>query len=61
MNSREFFSKVALMRQLQQEYFKTRSKSVLNECKTVEREVDAEIKRVNAIIGNQPKEQELFR
>ncbi|ERJ80049.1 hypothetical protein J5A56_00540 [Prevotella melaninogenica] len=61
MNSREFFSKVALMRQLQQEYFKTRRKSVLNECKTVEREVDAEIKRVNAIIGNQPKEQELFR
>lgn len=61
MNSREFFSKVALMRQLQQEYFKTRSKSVLTECKTVEREVDAEIKRVNAIIGNQSKEQELFK
>lgn len=59
MNSREFFSKVALMRQLQQEYFKTRSKSILDECKTVEREVDAEIKRVNAII--QPKEQELFK
>lgn len=61
MNGREFFSKVALMRQLQQEYFKTRSKSVLNECKKLEREVDTEIKRVNAIIGNQPKEQELFR
>ena len=61
MNSREFFSKVALMRQLQQEYFKTRSKSILDECKTVEREVDAEIKRVNAIIGNQSKEQELFK
>ena len=59
MNSREFFSKVALMRKLQQEYFKTRSKSVLDKCKTVEREVDAEIKRVNAII--QPKEQELFK
>lgn len=61
MNSREFFSKVALMRQLQQEYFKTRSKSILADCKTVEREVDAEIKRVNAIIGSQPKEQELFK
>lgn len=61
MNSRDFFSKVALMRQLQQEYFKTRSKSVLDKCKTVEREVDAEIKRVNTIIGNQSKEQELFK
>ena len=60
MNSREFFNKIALMRQPQQEYFKTRSKSILDECKTVEREVDAEINRVNAIIGNQPKEQELF-
>lgn len=61
MNSRDFFNKVALMRQLQQEYFKTRSKSILDECKTVERKVDAEIKRVNAIIGSQPKEQELFK
>lgn len=59
MNSRDFFSKVALMRQLQQEYFKTRSKSILADCKTVEREVDAETKRVNTII--QPKEQELFK
>lgn len=61
MNNRDFFNKVDLMRKLQQEYFKTRSKSVLTECKAVEREVDAEIKRVNAIIGSQPKEQELFK
>ena len=61
MNSREFFSKVALMRQLQQEYFKTRSRFVLEKCKTVEKEVDVEIKRVNAIIVSQPKEQELFK
>ena len=61
MNSREFFNKVALMRKLQQEYFKTRSKSILNECKMVEREVDAEIKRVNAIIERRQKEQELFK
>ena len=46
MNSREFFDKVALMRKLQQEYFKTRSKTILDDCKTVEREIDAEIKRV---------------
>lgn len=61
MNSRVFFDKVALMRRLQQEYFKTRSKSVLEQCKVVEREVDVEIKRVNAIIGNQPIEKSLFR
>jgi conserved domain protein len=61
MNSREFFSKVALMRQLQKEYFKTRSKSVLAECKAIERDIDNEIKRVNAIIGNQSKKQELFK
>lgn len=61
MNSRDFFDKVALMRQLQKEYFKTRSKSVLEQCKVVENEVDVEIKRVNAILGNQPIEKSLFR
>lgn len=61
MNSRSFFDKVALMRRLQQEYFKTRSKSVLEQCKAVEKEVDVEIKRVNAILGNQPIEKSLFR
>ena len=59
MNSREFFNKVAFMRQLKKEYFNTRSKSVLAECKAIEREIDTEIKRVNAII--QTKEQNLFK
>nr|DAY13816.1 MAG TPA: signalosome complex subunit 7a protein [Caudoviricetes sp.] len=61
MDSREFFNKVALMRQLQQEYFRTRSRSVLTNCKNVERVIDAEIKRVNAIIERRKKEQELFK
>ena len=61
MNSRVFFDKVALMRQLQKEYFKTRSKTVLEQCKVVEKEVDVEINRVNAILGNQPIEKSLFR
>ena len=61
MNSRDFFDKVALMRRLQQEYFKTRSKTVLEQCKVVEKEVDVEIKCVNAILGNQPIEKSLFR
>lgn len=50
MDSQEFFNKVALMRQLQQEYFHTRSRSVLTNCKNTEREVDAEIKRVDTIM-----------
>lgn len=58
MNSKDFFNKVAFMRQLQKEYFKTRSKSILSECKAIEREIDTEIRRVNAII--QTKEQNLF-
>lgn len=46
------------MRQLQKEYFNTRSKSVLAECKAIEREIDTEIRRVNAIL--QTNEQNLF-
>ena len=61
MDSQEFFNKVALMRQLQQEYFRTKSRFILAICKDAEREIDAEIKRVDAIIGSQPKEQELFK
>lgn len=61
MNSRDFFDKVALMRRLQREYFKTRSKTVLDKSKAIEKEVDAEIERVNAILGiRQPSEQNLF-
>lgn len=51
MNSREFFDKVSLMRRLQREYFKTRSKSVLERSKAVEREIDAEIERVSRMCG----------
>ena len=58
MDSREFFNKVALMRQLQQEYFRTKSRFILTNCKNIEREIDAEIKRVNAIMEHRQKEQE---
>lgn len=61
MDSREFFNKVALMRQLQQEYFRTGSRFILKNRKNVEREIDAEIKRVNAIMERRQKEQELFK
>lgn len=45
------FGKVTAMRQAQREYFKTRSQSALRQSKALEREVDAEIERVNKILG----------
>lgn len=47
MNSKEFFDKVAQMREAQKKYFRTRSQQALSESKMLEREIDAEIKRVN--------------
>ena len=52
MNAREFFNKVTQMRSMQKEYFRTRSKTALQESKRLEREIDAEIKRVNEIMNN---------
>lgn len=51
MNSREFFDKVCLMRRLQREYFKTRNRSVMEQSKQVEREIDNEIERVQKKLG----------
>ena len=64
MNARQFFDKVALMRKLQKEYFRTRSKTALNQSKAVEREVDAEIARVHDALGTpatkQPEQRNIF-
>ena len=64
MNARQFFDKVALMRKLQKEYFRTRSKTALNQSKAVEREVDAEIARVHDALGTlatkRPEQQNIF-
>jgi hypothetical protein len=49
MNPRQFFDKVAEMRRLQKEYFKSRSPFVLDKSKKIEKEIDDEIKRVQAI------------
>lgn len=61
---RQFFDKVALMRKLQKEYFRTRSKTALNQSKAVEREVDAEIARVHDALGTpatkQPEQRNIF-
>jgi hypothetical protein len=49
MNPRQFFDKVVEMRRLQKEYFKSRSPFVLDKSKKIEKEIDDEIKRVQAI------------
>lgn len=52
MNAREFFYLVAQMRATQREYFKTRDQMTLRACRAMENEVDAEIARVKAIVGD---------
>lgn len=49
MNAKLFFDKVVEMRRLQKEYFKSRSLSILDKSKKIEREIDDEIKRVQTI------------
>lgn len=55
MTAREFFEKVAAMRQAQRDYFKNRDKDTLIRSKTLEKEVDDEIKRATEIIEKQTK------
>lgn len=51
MNAREFFYAVANMRRAQREYFKTRDQRTLRACRAMENEIDGEIARVKAILG----------
>lgn len=57
MTAREFFEKVAAMRQAQRDYFKTRDKEVLIRSKQLEKEVDDEIKRVTKILQSNVNEE----
>ena len=50
MDARQFFELVRRMRAYQREYFKNRRKSDLQQSKILERKVDEEIKRVEAIV-----------
>lgn len=50
MNARQFFDKVAEMRNAQKKYFETRDKSALDEAKRLEKEIDAEIRRVEIVL-----------
>ena len=51
MNAKEFFYIVASMRKAQKDYFRTRTTEALNKSKSLEKQVDAEIQRVNDIIN----------
>lgn len=53
MNAEQFYKLVVRMRDAQCRYFKYRSTSALNESKQLEKAVDDEIKRVNAILQQQ--------
>lgn len=60
MNAKDFFNLVSYMRETQKEYFRTRSSEVLQLSKRLEKQVDDEIKRVNAILNKVPQEGTLF-
>lgn len=53
MDSKTFFEKVVQMRELQKQYFRTRSSETLRQSKRLEKEIDDEIKRVQEIIHRQ--------
>lgn len=62
MKARAFFDKVSEMREAQKEYFKTRNSAALTRSMALEKEIDDEISRVNAILNkrSQPIQGYLF-
>lgn len=50
MNAREFFFKVAEMRDLQNQYFETKDRRTFLHVRAVENDIDREIRRVLSII-----------
>lgn len=60
MNAKEFFELVAKMRKAQKDYFATRTTEALFLSKRLEREVDAEIQRVDDVVNNRPTQKSMF-
>lgn len=56
MNARQFFDRVVQLRKFQKEYFATRSKDALRQSIALEKEIDAEIERVQALVNSKPVE-----
>lgn len=59
MNNREFFEAVVKLRQLQKDYFKTRSSMALQASKKQEKLIDEEVIRVNEVLLNKAKQGDL--
>ena len=60
MSAKEFFETVVKMREAQKKFFKSHSSFDLETAKRYEKVVDAEIKRVREITGEEPKQLTLF-
>jgi hypothetical protein len=56
----QFFNLVKAMREAQMEYFSSRSHEALQKARSLERSVDAYIKRGDDYLKRQPKEPTLF-
>lgn len=55
MTAKEFFYLVSQMREAQRDYFRTRDQAILRRARALERDVDAEIFRVKAIIATEER------
>ena len=61
MNAKEFFDKVVQMRKAQNKYFRIHTSTDLAASKKLEKEIDAEIERVQNIMKQkEPTQSDLF-
>jgi hypothetical protein len=60
MNSKQFFKTVVEMRKAQREYFRTHTKASLRNSMRLEDEIDAEIKRVEALGEKEQNKEQKF-
>lgn len=58
MNHKEFYDKVVGMRKAQKDYFKFRSSAYLQTSKRLEREIDDEITRVEAVLAEEERKKQ---
>jgi len=56
MNSKQFFEAVVKLRELQKDYFKTRSSMALSASKRQEKLIDDEIERVSRVLEEKNKQ-----
>lgn len=57
MNAKEFYDTVKAMREAQKEWFKTKSRVAIVRSKVLEKKIDQEIERVEALMNPQPENQ----